>query len=225
VRYHLLIDADDTLWENNVVFERVIDDFIAWVDHPDGPEETRRILDDVERALTAVHGYGTKVFVRGLRDTLRRVAAQEPTADDMARIEALVEPLAWKDIQVIDGVPETLAALAARHDLLLVTKGDREEQQVKIDMSGLAGHFRETVIVAHKTPDTYRDLVADHRLDVARTWMIGNSPRSDIVPALAAGLRTAYVPHPATWALEQEELPDDPAILHLPRFRDLLDHF
>jgi putative hydrolase of the HAD superfamily len=224
-RAHLLVDADDTLWENNVVFERIIDDFAAWVRHPDGPREVRRILEDVERALVVEHGYGTKVFVRGLHETLRRVAAREPTTEDIGTIERLVEPLAWRELELIDGVEATLDHLGARHDLLLVTKGDRDEQQLKIDMSGLAGRFRATVIVAHKTPDTYRALVAEHALDPSRTWMIGNSPASDIVPALAAGLGAVHVPHPATWALEHDTLPDDPRLLQVAAFKDLVTHF
>lgn len=222
---HLLVDADDTLWENIVVFDRVIDDFVAWVRHPEGEAEVRRILDDVSAALVATEGYGTRVFVRSLHETLRRVAAGEPTPADVARIEQVVEPLAWKELDLIEGVAETLAELAARHDLLLVTKGDPDEQQLKVDISGLGGHFRETVIVPDKTVDTYRGLVAAHGLDRSRTWMIGNSPRSDILPAVAAGLRAAYVPHAQTWALERRPVPDDPAILRVERFRDLLDHF
>jgi putative hydrolase of the HAD superfamily len=225
VKLDLLIDADDTLWENIVVFERVADDFAAWVRHPEGDAEVLRILADVQEAMLRTHGYGTKVFVLSLQETLRRVVAHEPTAADVARIESLVEPLAWEKLDVIAGVPETLAELASRHDLTLVTKGADDEQRHKVEVSGLGGYFGRTEVVPDKDADTYRRIVADHGLDPARTWMIGNSPRSDILPALEAGLRAAYVPHPRTWSHELRDLPDDPAILRVPHFRALLDHF
>ena len=225
MRLDLLVDADDTLWENIVVFERVADDFAAWARHPEGDAEVLRILADVQEAMLRTHGYGTKVFVLSLQETLRRVVAREPTAEDIARIERIVEPLAWERLDLIAGVPETLAELASRHDLTLVTKGADDEQRHKVAVSGLAGHFRRVEVVADKDADTYRRIVADHALDPSRTWMIGNSPRSDILPAVEAGLRAAYVPHPRTWSHELRDLPDHPAILRVADFRSLLHHF
>jgi putative hydrolase of the HAD superfamily len=224
---HLVFDADDTLWESNVIFEQVISDFLDWLEHPQlGRDEIRRILDDIEHANSAAHGYGTKVFTRSLEETFREVAAHEPRAEDLDTIRGLVRRLAWEEIEIIPGVPETLAELAARHDLVLLTKGEREEQQLKIDASGLAELFRRAVIVPEKDVETYRRLVTEERLDPALTWMIGNSPRSDILPAVEAGLRAAHVPHPHTWRLEHAQLPDEhPSVLRLPDFRGLLDYF
>jgi putative hydrolase of the HAD superfamily len=226
-RQHLIFDADDTLWENNVIFEQVIADFIAWIDHPQlAPGEVRGILDEVETLHAVEHGYGTKVFTLTLEVTARRLREAELTAADRDEIRRLITRLAWDQLEIIDGVPETLATLHGRHDLLLLTKGNREEQAHKISRSGLAHLFRRTVITPEKTAATYRDLVAEESLDPARTWMIGNSPRSDILPAVAAGLRGVFVPHEHTWRLEHDELPDaDDRILQLPHFRALLDHF
>ena len=127
--------------------------------------------------------------------TARRLRAGDLTAADRETIAGLLTRLAWDQLEIIDGVPETLAELRGRHDLLLLTKGNHEEQAHKITRSGLAHLFRRTVITPEKTPDTYRDLVAEESLDPARTWMIGNSPRSDILPAVEAGLRGVFVPH------------------------------
>ena len=226
VAQHLIFGADDTLWENNVLFEQVTADFLDWLAHPNRDrDQIRHILDDVERANCAAHGYGAKVFTRSLEDTFRRVVSREPRPEDFAAIRRLVERLAWEELDIIPGVQETLAALGTRHDLVLLTKGEREEQALKIEVSGLAHLFRRSVIVPEKDAEVYRGLVADDGLDPARTWMIGNSPRSDIMPAVEAGLRAAYVPHPHTWRLEQSQLPDShPAILRLPHFRALLEH-
>jgi putative hydrolase of the HAD superfamily len=226
-RQHLIFDADDTLWENNVIFEQVIADFIAWIDHPQlAPGEVRGILDEVETLHAVEHGYGTKVFTLTLEVTARRLREAELTAADREAIARLITRLAWDQLEIIDGVPETLAQLHGRHDLLLLTKGNREEQAHKIARSGLAHLFRRTVITPEKTAATYRDLVVEESLDPARTWMIGNSPRSDILPAVAAGLRGVFVPHQHTWRLEHDELPAaHDRILQLPHFRALLEYF
>jgi len=137
-----------------------------------------------------------------------------------------VRRLAWEEVEIIEGVPTTLEALGRRHDLVMLTKGDREEQQLKIDVSSLAGHFREIVIVREKRAATYRDVIAGLDLDPARTWMIGNSPHSDVLPALEAGIRAVWVPNPNTWRLEDGEVPeDDERVLTVGRFADLLEHF
>jgi putative hydrolase of the HAD superfamily len=226
-RQHLIFDADDTLWENNVVFEQVIADFIAWLDHPRlEPGEVRAILDEVETLHAVEHGYGTKVFMLTLEVTARRVREGDLTAADRETIAGLMTRLAWDQLDVIAGVPETLAELRGRHDLLLLTKGDHDEQSHKIERSGLRHLFRRTIVTPEKTVDTYRLLVAEEALDPDRTWMIGNSPRSDILPAVEAGLRGVFVPHEHTWRLEHDELPEQhDRILYLADFRALLDHF
>ena len=130
--------------------------------------------------------------------------------------------LRWDRLDFIDGVPETLTELRRRHDLLLLTKGDQEEQVRKIERSGLAELFRRTLVTPEKTEATYRGVVADERLDARRTWMIGNSPKSDILPAVAAGLRAVFIAHPHTWRLEVVALPEnDPRILRVTGFREL----
>lgn len=125
------------------------------------------------------------------------------------------------------GVAETVPELAARHRLILFTKGQRNEQIGKLERSGLARYFTRVETPREKNPDSFRRLLIDVGLDPRRTFMIGNSPRSDINPALRAGLRAAiYIPHPHTWELEEEELDlTDSRIIELPSFRTLLDVF
>jgi putative hydrolase of the HAD superfamily len=226
-RQHLIFDADDTLWENNRIFEEVIADFIDWLDHPTlDAAGVRRVLDDIERANIAVHGYGTRAFSRNLEQAFRHLAPRAVTDADLAAIAELVRRLTWEELEIIEGVPETLDALALRHDLLLLTKGDDEEQRRKIAVSGLAGRFRAALVVAEKDAAAYHDVVAAHDLDPARTWMVGNSPRSDVLPALEAGLRAVFVPHQHTWSLEHTDLPaGDERVLELRRFPELLEHF
>jgi putative hydrolase of the HAD superfamily len=223
----LLFDADDTLWEFNHLFERVIDDYLDWLAHPShSPTEIRTVLLDIEAANAAEHGYGTHVFLRSLRDCFSHLNERPATDDEQAAMEALATPLLEHHVTPLPGVVETLAELGRRHRLLLVTKGATEEQQGKIDASALAHHFEHIHIVAEKNVGTYRAITRHHDLDPARSWMIGNSPRSDIAPARAAGLRAVYIPNVNTWALEHTELdPADDGILRLDTIRELLHHF
>ena len=223
----MIFDADDTLWENNVRFERVIDDFLDWLAHPTMDKvQLRPILDDIERANIVTVGYGSKALLHNLRETFEHLYRRRITEAESAQIEQLAIELVDHRVELIEDVPETLAELAGRHELMLLTKGDLAEQQAKIDASGLAHHFREVHIVAEKNLAAYRALAGRHSLDVARTWMIGNSPRSDILPARAAGMNAVFIPNVHTWVLEQDELdPADSGVLHLSRFAELLDHF
>lgn len=227
MRQTLIFDADDTLWENNVVFERVIDDFLGWLAHPTlDRAELRTILDDIERANCAVHGYGSTVFLRSLHDCLERLRERPATAAEQQQILELADALVNHEVELIPGVAETLDELAARHHLLLLTKGDNEEQQRKIDASGLDHHFTSVHIVREKHAGTYLELVEEHSLRPEHAWMIGNSPKSDILPARRAGLNAVFIPNASTWILEHDVVdPADDRVLHLSRFPDLLAHF
>lgn len=221
----LVFDADDTLWENNVLFERVIDLFLDWVCAPSERDHVRAALDRIEAANALTLGYGANMFRQSLHDCRQQLLGCALTADDTARIEELVTPLLHRTVELISGVPETLAELSDRHDLLLLTKGDPAEQQRKVDASQLAHHFRSIHIVEEKNVDTYRGLVNQLDVTPSETWMIGNSPKSDIIPARRAGLNAVHIPHEHTWVLEHEEFLDDKATLVLGSFPELLKHF
>lgn len=224
---HLIIDADDTLWENNVYFERAIDEFLDFLDHSTlTRDEARAAFDEVERANAGVHGYGARAFAQSLRDFYTRLADR---ALDDSEIEGVMRfglRILEQEIELIDGVKETLDALSQRHDLVIFTKGHFDEQRLKIERSGIGYYFRHHGIVAEKNETAYRELVTQLGFDPSRTWMIGNSPKSDINPALAAGLGAVFIPHEMTWKLEFADLaqPGD-RYLAIERFVQLLDHF
>jgi putative hydrolase of the HAD superfamily len=188
--------------------------------------EIRAVLLDIEAANAATHGYGSQVFLRSLRDCFRHLNQRPATDAEHAAIDALARPLLEHRVEAGPGVVATLAELGGRHELLMLTKGEPEEQQAKVDASALAPHFAHIHVVPEKDAGTYRTLLDTHGLDPATTWMIGNSPKSDIVPARAVGMRAVYIPNANTWALEHTELdPDDGGILVLHSFTELLDHF
>lgn len=227
MRQNLIIDADDTLWENNIYFEQAFDDFIEFLAHSSlsGPE-IRTILDEIELANIKVHGYGAANFARNLCQCYERLVEREIAPGDLNRIMQLAENIMTQPIEIISGVPETLEYLASRHDLTLFTKGHPEEQKLKIDRSGLGVWFGHTAIVREKDAASYAHLALERSLDPARTWMIGNSPKSDINPALAAGLNAVFVPHARTWHLEKTDLVNGPGkVITVERFSELRQHF
>jgi putative hydrolase of the HAD superfamily len=228
-RQTLLIDADDTLWENNVYFERAIAKFISFLNHNEfTPEQVRKVLNDVERECIVTHGYGLHSFSHALIGTFERLSVNAVTPELHAQITSFANAIADHPIEFLPEVRETLHYLSPRHRLVLVTKGALVEQSGKIERSGLKQYFAATEIVAEKNFATYERLIEQYELVRESTWMIGNSPRSDINPALAVGLNAVFVPHGDTWILEHEELNPAPASQHLlivGRFAELREHF
>jgi putative hydrolase of the HAD superfamily len=190
------------------------------------PEEIRAVLDEIEEANRKVHGYGALNFGRNLRQCYEHLAEREISADDLDRVMSFAERILEQPIELIDGVEETLRRLAPRHDLLLFTKGHPEEQKLKIERSGLGPHFSHAAIVKEKDVASYRKLIEDCGLAMDRAWMIGNSPRSDINPALELGIGAVFVPHSLTWTLEREEIRQNGGrLIVVERFADLREHF
>jgi len=227
MRHFLLIDADDTLWENNIYFERAFDEFAGFLDHSSmTPREVREVLDQIEEANNKIHGYGSANFARNLWQCYQRLAEREVREEDLRTAMRFAERILECPMEVIEGVPETLEYLSLRHDLTLFTKGHTEEQKLKIGRSGLGVFFGHTAIVKEKDATAYRRLVEERGMDPERTWMIGNSPKSDINPALEAGLNAVFVPHAHTWILEKQELrPGKGKLLVVEQFADLRRHF
>ena len=217
----LLIDADDTLWENNIYFEQAIAAFISYVNHHEYThEEVREKLNEVERENTLAHGYGLSSFRNSLVTCFERLSQESITPEKHERIVSFAQSIADQDIELLPGVAETLPELASRHRLILMTKGNQAEQADKVARSGLASYFTAVEIPKEKNPQAYLSVCAKYELTphasgACTTWMIGNSPKSDINPALAAGLHAIYIHHPSTWVLEHDTINQPPPGLRL----------
>ncbi len=225
----LLFDADDTLWENNIYFERAIAGFVELLAHPTlSSAGVRDHFNRMEHTRVQVHGYGTRSFRLSMTACLESLAERAAHAHEHARLDELAHSIVSAPMDLLPDVKRTLQDLATRHRLLLVTKGDPEEQLEKLERSGLAPLFSAAEVVYEKHRGMYEELCLRRELQPATTWMLGNSPKSDINPALAAGLHAVFVPHRNTWVLEHEDLLPPPAGQHLlqaDRFADLLQVF
>ena len=226
-RQTFLVDADDTLWENNVFFEQAIGEIIARME-PLGysPAYVRRILNEIEKRNIRQHGYGVGSFRRSLEETYRRLAGELAHSEEWAWIRDRAREIEHTPPRILEGVPETLAFLARRHRLILFTKGEPVEQGAKIERSGLVSYFEAVEIAAEKDAANYERVVNRHKIVKQNAWMVGNSPKSDVNPALEAGLNVVFIPHRMTWELEHDELVSGLGrLLLLTSFRDLRLHF
>jgi putative hydrolase of the HAD superfamily len=225
----LMIDADDTLWENNIYFERAIANFVSFLNHEEySPLQVREVLNEVERECIISHGYGLHSFSHALIRTFERLAVEPITPALHETIKGFAHAIAEHPLETLTGVPETLQYLSQRHRLILMTKGESKEQSGKIERSGLKTYFSAVEIVAEKNVPTYQTVIAKYSLPNDSTWMVGNSPKSDINPALAAGINAVFVPHGDTWVLEHEELAvvtPPSRLLTVEKFAQLTEYF
>jgi putative hydrolase of the HAD superfamily len=226
-RKHLIFDADDTLWENNIYFEAAFDQFFDYLNHSSMTAgQVRAVLDEIEVVNAKIHGYGTRNFARNLAQCFEHLAERHISDKDLGAVQEFAHAIVDRPMELIDGVAETVAELSTRHELTIFTKGDPDEQRMKIDRSGLNGYFQHAAIVKEKNTPAYRTLADARGFDPDKTWMIGNSPKSDINPALAAGFSAVFVPHARTWTLEHEELPEQHGrLLRVRTIRELTQYF
>ncbi len=227
MRQHLIFDADDTLWENNVYFENAFDQFCDYLNHSSlTPDEIRAVLDEIEIENNRIHGYGALNFGRNLSQCYLHLAERAVDEHDLKRVTAFAHQILSQEVELMQGVAETLPLLAEKHELTLFTKGDPPEQNRKIDLSGLRPLFAHVEVVKEKNKAAYHQLADVRGFDRKHTWMIGNSPKSDINPALAAGLRAVFVPHERTWSLEREEICEaEDRLIVVKSFSDLASLF
>lgn len=205
----IAFDADDTLWHTEPLYQearRQFDDLLR----PYGPlDDLEQIVHDTEMRNLPYYGFGITSFILSLIEAAVAVTRGRITGAEVGRLLEISRDMVSADIHLMDEVEETLAALAAEYPLLLITKGDLLHQQDKVARSGLGRYFAGVEVVADKTPDVYREILARRGIAPERFVMIGNSPRSDILPVAALGGHAIYVPDDNTWVYDLVDLPDD----------------
>jgi len=225
----LIIDADDTLWEDNIYYERCVAAFAELMAARGFErEEAEHTVERVERERIPQVGYAPEEFARSLAIAYERLCESHgrPTENEVSdAVWEIGQTVIEYPIVLLNGVAETLARLSGRCRLLLLTKGNREVQEGKLARSGLGHLFDGVHIVPEKDAEVIRGLLTRYGLRAEQTWMVGNSPRSDINPALEAGVGAIYVPHPDTWKLEIEEIAEPENVVVLDRFEELVTLF
>jgi putative hydrolase of the HAD superfamily len=211
-------DADDTLWQNEQFFRITEARFAALLaDHAD-PETISGHLLEVERRNLSFYGYGIKGFTLSMIETAVTLTGGKVPTRIIAEILSAGREMLTHPVEAMPHARETLEQLFDAYRLVLITKGDLFDQERKLAQSGLGEFFSAVEIVSEKTTDTYRTVFARHGEGAGKSMMVGNSLRSDVVPAIEAGGWGIHIPHELTWALEHSEAPSGS-----PRFRQLRD--
>lgn len=200
-------DADDTLWHNERNFRLTEERFTGLLADYSDPENLTERLLAAERRNLRLYGYGVKGFTLSMIETAIEVTEGKAPASVIGQILEAGRDILSHPVEPLPHVEETLQALKGAFRLVLITKGDLFDQERKIAESGLAEHFDAVEIVTEKTAGTYRTLFSRHGDGAGRAMMVGNSLKSDIVPALDAGSHGVHVPYEITWALEQADIP------------------
>jgi putative hydrolase of the HAD superfamily len=214
------LDGDDTLWHSEGEFVISQDMFRALLDpYVDTDIDLEDRLVRRERANLGLFGFGVKGFVLSMIETAIEVTEGRVDAAVIGTLIDRGKEMLAHPVDLLDGVAETVAVLAERYRLVLVTKGDLIHQEQKVARSGLADYFDAVEIVSEKDAATYARLLFRQRVDPARFVMVGNSVRSDVLPVLAIGGRAVHVPYELLWAHEHAD--HDGSVPTLGSIRDL----
>ena len=204
-------DADDTLWHNETIFELVHARFQTLLARYHDAATVDRTLFATEMRNLELYGYGVKAFMLSSIETAIALSGGLISAAEIQQVLDLGREMLQHPVELLDGVAETVALLAPRHRVLLITKGDLRDQERKLEKSGLAVHFSAVEIVSEKNETTYAAILRRHAIDPRQFLMVGNSLKSDIQPVLALGGLGAYIPYHLTWAAEHvEQAPEAP---------------
>lgn len=212
----ICLDADDTLWHNMRHFQATQDALVAMLEPFADAGIARSALEACEVRNLNLYGYGAKAFTLSMIETALELGGDDVPASVIRQILDAGRALHAHPVELLEGIEETLAALADRARLVLVTKGDLFHQEAKLAASGLGDRFSGIEIVSDKKPKTFARIFDRFGVPAGRAVMAGDSMRSDVYPALEAGAWAAYIPQPLAWSHEQRPPPTE----H-PRFREL----
>jgi putative hydrolase of the HAD superfamily len=204
-------DADDTLWENEIHYHAAKRRFAAQLSSACPEAQALAVLDEVEVRNVDTYGYGIKSFSLSMIEAAARLLPDRLATELIDSILAISKEMLLHPVELLEGVPATLDRLAGAYSLVLLTKGDLFEQQLKIKRSGIADRFRTVRVLQAKTAETYAQVLSDLDVRPADFVMVGNSLRSDILPAVELGARAVFIPHALTWSHEHVEAEHLPA--------------
>lgn len=220
-------DADDTLWENEMLFRNTEEAFFRLLEGYEVKHRLSQELFKAEIANLSTYGYGIKGFMLSMIETALKITDHRIEAQRITQIIELGRKMLAAPVEIIKSVPETLACLKEKYRLILVTKGDLLEQQRKLKISNLEGYFHHIEILSDKTPAQYRRLLAHLDIKPQNFAMVGNSLKSDVLPPIELGCKGIHIPFHTTWSHEQvtEEAKQNSDYLELDTISELLNYF
>ena len=219
----IFFDADDTLWENERFFRDAESRFASLLADYTSVEDLQQLLWEKQEDNIPLFGYGSKTYMLGMTDAALELCGGRLPDNIYYGIKRIITDLAFHDLQIIDGVKETLEALYGHYEMIVATKGDLTEQMAKYRKSGLAKYFHHCEVMENKDEKNYLELVRKHRLEPEQLLMIGNSVRSDIAPVVNIGGTAIHVPHEVVWVHEMMDMPKSDRIMEVNNIREITE--
>jgi putative hydrolase of the HAD superfamily len=222
----LIFDADDTLWENNIYYINAAEEFVDLISRSGlSKEKIEHEFQTLERKVVKEMGYGSQNYLYILHTLFKQFASDINIQEFLLEFEKICtefESHLHNPPKIFPEVPSILAKLFEKYQLYVLTKGNIEEQKQKLEQSNLLDFFRQAFVEKEKDINTYRRILKDNQWAVDEICMIGNSPKSDINPALELGMCAVFIPYQHTWVLDDEPLiPNQDRLKIVTSFSDL----
>ena len=221
---YIFFDADDTLWENERYFRDAEAHFAELLADYTSPEGVQQMLWAKQEDNIPLFGYGSKTYMIGMADAALELCGGNLPEHIYYGVKKIITDLAFHELEIIDGVIETLEALHGKYRMIVATKGDLTEQMAKYRKSGLAGYFHHCEVMENKDEKNYLELCAKNDIDPSQLLMIGNSVKSDIAPVAAIGGTAIHTPHEIVWTHELMDMPESENIIEVNEIRDILKY-
>ena len=218
----VFFDADDTLWENERYFRNAEDQFTELLADYTTPEGVQQMLWQKQEDNIPLFGYGSKTYLIGMTDAAMDLCGGMLPDRIYYGIKKIITDLAFHELEIIDGVVETLEALQGHYKLIVATKGDMPEQMGKFRTSGLAKYFHHCEVMENKDEKNYLELAAKNDIAPERILMIGNSVKSDIAPVVNLGGTAIHTPHEVVWVHEMMDMPESDRIIEVQNIKEIL---
>jgi putative hydrolase of the HAD superfamily len=206
----ILLDADDTLWENNIHFMEANNRFFDLVCEAGfSMDEITKDFDELELKVVREMGYGSANYIYILRKLFSQYNKRANGKLDRVRFGEIIDKFSkhpQSRPRLFKKVPETLEYLRSKYKLFILTKGDEKEQSGKIIRSELDKAVDGYFVLPEKSDREYREILEKFNWNAHETCMVGNSPKSDINPALRSGMYAIHIPYRDTWKMDLEPL-------------------
>ena len=211
----IFFDADDTLWENERYFRAAEAKFIELLADYTSPEGVQDMLWRKQEDNIPLFGYGSKTYMIGMTDAALELCGGVLPEHIYYGVKKIITELAFHELEIIEGVEETLKALQGRYKLIVATKGDLTEQMGKFRISGLAHYFHHCEVMENKDEKNYLELAVKNNLKPEQILMVGNSVKSDIAPVVNIGGTAIHTPHEVVWVHEMMDMPVSDRIIEV----------
>ena len=221
---YIFFDADDTLWENEQYFRAAEAKFIELLADYTTPEGVQDMLWRKQEDNIPLFGYGSKTYMIGMTDAALELCGGTLPEHIYYGIKKIITDLAFHELEIIEGVKETLEALQGRYELIVATNGDLPEQMGKFRSSGLSHYFHHCEVMENKDEKNWLEVAAKHNLRPEEILMIGNSVKSDIAPVVSLGGWAIHTPHEVVWVHEMMDMPQNDRIIEVKNIREILSY-